>query len=382
MPSAHDPAEQLAAHAEPFAAREHRAGRLAFERRRVDGAFAGHDEGSAARALVEADQVEHELGAGERARRRARRTPLRARRLHPRPAGRGRAPAPTSRRAAPRAPRPSRGPHPSAGRRHAPRRARRAAGCGTSHATRIGRCLRASRRRRSACPHRRRRSPSHRHRRAATRGLVATTASSSSPSPRLDARSGSRSSARSSGSPIGSRRLDDRRAVGQTQPARRRSARPSGSGRRRRTASRRRATGASTSAVPSPPSATGASSTSTPSTRRIPAASSIAASSGVRTPLRLAGDASASTLRLLLERRLAGFLGRLVHVAQRRVRQPFTREEDEPDADADRRLDRLQPDAERDAVRVRDAVVDERESRPRSARARRCRARAGRSSRR
>ena len=47
-------------------------------------------------------------------------------------------------------------------------------------------------------------------------------------------------------------------------------------------------------------------------------------------------------------------------VLQRRVGHSLAREEDQPDADADGRLDRLQADPERDAAAVGDAVVHER----------------------
>src|SRR5437764_217495 len=85
-----------------------------------------------------------------------------------------------------------------------------------------------------------------------------------------------------------------------------------------------------------------------------------AASIGVRTPLRLAGDASARTLGLTLGWIVGVGIGGLLEVAQHRVGQPFAREEDKADADADRRLDRLQADAEREPARVRDVVTDER----------------------
>src|SRR5262249_23045688 len=120
-------------------------------------------------------------------------------------------------------------------------------------------------------------------------------------------------------------------------------------------------TWASTSAVPSPPSATGSSSASAPASRS-PDASAAAASRGIRTPLRLAGDASASRWALLGLLDVGGLLRRsLLHALQRRVRHPLACQEDESDADSDRRLDGLQPDAESDAVRVRDAVADERD---------------------
>src|SRR6478609_2164582 len=61
----HDSAEQLTAHSEPLAPPAHSAGRLALERRRVDGSLTGDDDRRVTSTLVEADQVEHELGAGE-----------------------------------------------------------------------------------------------------------------------------------------------------------------------------------------------------------------------------------------------------------------------------------------------------------------------------
>src|SRR4051794_24043922 len=60
---AHDAAEQLAVHAERSTPPQHRAGRLALERRRVDRALAGHDERRAGDELVEANEVEDELRA-------------------------------------------------------------------------------------------------------------------------------------------------------------------------------------------------------------------------------------------------------------------------------------------------------------------------------
>src|SRR2546430_1320721 len=60
-----DSAEQLAADVECLTPAQHRTRRLPLERRRVDGALAGDDEVCAARALVEAGQVEDELRAVE-----------------------------------------------------------------------------------------------------------------------------------------------------------------------------------------------------------------------------------------------------------------------------------------------------------------------------
>src|SRR5205823_1669677 len=114
-----------------------------------------------------------------------------------------------------------------------------------------------------------------------------------------------------------------------------------------------------TDAVPSPPSATGRAAASTPWTRRSPRTRRAAASTGPRTPLRLAGHARACRVRLLHRLRQLGV--RLGHVLEHGVREPLPREEEEPDADADGRLDRLQADPERDALRVVDAVLAERQ---------------------
>src|SRR5262245_24714745 len=108
-----------------------------------------------------------------------------------------------------------------------------------------------------------------------------------------------------------------------------------------------------TCAVPSPPSATGSATASAPP-RSSPSTRRAAASTAETTPLRLAGHASARTLVFLG----SGLqLGRLLrHLAQRRDRQALAGEEDEPHADAHRRLDRLQPDPEGEALAVGDAV--------------------------
>src|SRR5205823_6659081 len=109
---------------------------------------------------------------------------------------------------------------------------------------------------------------------------------------------------------------------------------------------------ASTSSVPSPPSATGSSTTSTPGTRRAPRPSAAAASTAVRTPLRLAGHASTRIAgsRLLLHGLRLGHLDlrRVRHHLEHRVREPLAREEQKPEADADRGLDRLEADPVRD----------------------------------
>ena len=54
-------------------------------------------------------------------------------------------------------------------------------------------------------------------------------------------------------------------------------------------------------------------------------------------------------------------LERLRHPLQHRERQPLVREEEQAHPDADGRLDRLQPDPVCKAVRIRDAVREERE---------------------
>src|SRR5262249_54979637 len=117
----------------------------------------------------------------------------------------------------------------------------------------------------------------------------------------------------------------------------------------------------STSAVPSPPSAIGSSSTIAPPIRK-PSAKNAAACRADRTPLRLARYASALT-RFRRRRLLLGYLDRLRpgHHAQHRERKPFVREEEHPDADADRGLDRLQAEAERNPSRLRDPVGDQRQ---------------------
>src|SRR6516225_6700851 len=170
---------------------------------------------------------------------------------------------------------------------------------------------------------------------------------SSSPKPALDVRSGSRSAGATSDSPIASAASTTAVPSG-TASQRAAISRPSGS---ETTAVRHSPPRAacSASAVPLPPSATGSSTASTPSTRRNPAARCAAASTGVRTPLRLAGHASARAFGLRLTRLLGElFLLLLVHLLEHGVRDALAREEDRADADPDRRLDRLQTDPERD----------------------------------
>src|SRR3954454_16309045 len=123
--------------------------------------------------------------------------------------------------------------------------------------------------------------------------------------------------------------------------------RPSGSG-TRATPHAPPSTVARTSIVPSPPSATGSSSTSSSSTRRRPVATRPAASVAGRTPLRLAGDASASMVLLFqtpfeLLRRLVLGLGR-GQLPEGCNRDPLPGEEDQPAGDAAGGLARLQAD--------------------------------------
>src|SRR5581483_5855973 len=187
-------------------------------------------------------------------------------------------------------------------------------------------------------------------------GCLASTARSSSPSPRLDACSGSSSPSPRSGSPTAC--ADSTSAVPSGSSSHAASTgRPSGSGTR---AARHSPPSAActTSHSPSPPSATGSASASTPPRSR-PRVSSSAAWRAERTPLRLAGDASASTFGLRPRDVVDALLDGLVDLLQRGVRQPLARKEDEADADPNRGLDRLQADAERDPARIGDAVVDE-----------------------
>ena len=195
-----DPAEELAAHAEAPAAGEHRAGGLALEGRRVDAAFARHDQRRRRRARVEARQVEHELGP---------RDELGAERREPcaEPAAGARtgqvpvrAPARSSPRAAARARRPPPGPLPSAARTPAPRPRRPSSGLVTSQATRIGTpsSRRPTRSRIPAPPSTVAVPPTPT---SSDDAPAARTASSRSPSPCVVARSGSRSARGTSGSP-------------------------------------------------------------------------------------------------------------------------------------------------------------------------------------
>src|SRR6266540_930741 len=119
------------------------------------------------------------------------------------------------------------------------------------------------------------------------------------------------------------------------------------------------------SSVPSPPSATGSATASAPP-RWKPSPSAVAAAAALRTPLRLAGHASARTLDL----RRPGLptpplrdigLDGAGHPAQGRERQAFVAEEDQSEADADGGLDDLEADPECEAVCVGDAVANQRQ---------------------
>ena len=270
-------------------------------------------------------------------------------------------------------------PRPSAGRRRGPRRAGRAAGCARRthaqrHAPASAAAPRAGRRRRrpSRCRRRRRapRGPRQRAPRAAARR-----------GPRLEARAGRLLRAEQR-QPDRLRRLDHRRPVAAAEP-RAVTGRPSGSDRpllplaaerpreharpclrrRRRRAARR---------------------TSTPSTRAALRRARPRRRRGERTPLRLAGHASARIGSCLLLGASSASASRRLRASARSVayERPSRARKIEPDADADRRLDRLQADPEREAARVGDAVLHEREARPPPGAGRRSRARAGRSSRR
>ena len=258
-PEAHEPPEQLAPHAEAPAARRSPCPAAFPSKVVASTAPSPVTTRSAPRgARVEADQVEHELAAGDELRpeRGERRAEPAAR------AGtgqlRGRAPAPPSRRAAARARRPRPGPLPSAARTPARRLAGRAAGSSRHTRRESGTPSRPPPDALHASRPRRRPSPSHRRRRAATAAPCAAAASSRSPTPWLVALSGSRSARVNERQADRLRRLDHRRAVGQHQPATPRRARPSGPW---TTALRHSppSAAASTAAVPSPPSATGAS---------------------------------------------------------------------------------------------------------------------------
>ena len=159
------------------------------------------------------------------------------------------------------------------------------------------------------------------------------------------------------------RRLDDRRPVRQEQPPRR-DGRPSGSRDDRRAplaaACPREHLGRPLAAV-----CDRALADLEARTRRSPVASAAAASTASQDALeasraRRARAGSPLRGRLGASSSSAGRIGG-GHVLQHRVREPLAGEEDQPDPDADRGLDRLQPDPEREAARVRDAVLDERQ---------------------
>ena len=378
-PVAHDPAEQLAANAERAAPPLNRPGSLALESRRIDRPLPGDDERGAGRTRVEPDQVEDELCAGDESCRRARRTPRRARRPRRRPRGRGTVRAPRARRAGTRARAPRRRSRLSAARRRARRRALRAAGCGRRR-RRVPARPRARRRRPRACPRRRRRSPCRRRRRAARRAL-APARRARARRHRASTRAAGRARSRRGVQPGGLRdirRPRFHRAASARSPS---TGRPNGSPTTAVCHSPPSAS-RSTAAVPSPPSATGSSSSIDTRDASHSGGERSTGLRGVRTPLRLAGDASAIIQGLLRRACPRWRRWRVVDVAQRRVREALASEEDQADTDADRSLDRLQADSERDAVRVLDAVVRRAGTRRRSARARSCPARAGRSSRR
>src|SRR5919198_2613879 len=75
--------------------------------------------------------------------------------------------------------------------------------------------------------------------------------------------------------------------------------------------------------------------------------------------LRLAGHASTRTFGLLLHRLGLGKLDlrRVGHHLEHGVREPFPRQEEEPEADTHGGLDRLQSDPVGDAARRGDSVV-------------------------
>src|SRR5829696_4687342 len=77
------------------------------------------------------------------------------------------------------------------------------------------------------------------------------------------------------------------------------------------------------------------------------------ASASASRAARASGDALDSLVLVDLDLRYIG------HALQHREREAFAGEEERPEADADRRLDRLQPDAVGEAVRIRDAVREE-----------------------
>src|SRR5207253_1844275 len=89
-----------------------------------------------------------------------------------------------------------------------------------------------------------------------------------------------------------------------------------------------------------------------------PSASAAAPSSAGSTPFSVSGHATA--LRNPLDALVDVDLGHLRHPLQHGERDALAREEEEAEADADGRLDRLQADAVGEAVGVLDAVAQER----------------------
>ena len=356
-PVADDPAEQLAADAELRAPAHDGPGRLSLERRAVDHALAGDDEVGAARALVEADRVEHELGAVAqlRAERRERRAEAAARARARQVAVRlelvERAEAGfelLDRLGASR---------PSAGRRRVRRRVRRAAGCARRTATRIGM---PSRRPADDLAHpdaavdRRRATDADEQR----GGLLGERREEqlAEPAGRGAQRVALVPPRAAAARPLRpSRRPPCRRAA----PAS--AARPAGRADRRRPprATRRRA----------PLDHRGRSLAAVGDRRfvRVDAGDAAHARREQRGGVPRREDALEASRRRESEHapaplgRLLGRLVRFLDRPQHRVREAFAREEDEADADADGRLDRLEPDPERDAAGVRDAVVHERD---------------------
>ena len=244
----------------------------------VDGALAGDDEVGRRGALAEAERVEHigragdELGAERRERGAEAAGGARSGELGER--------LQRGRRSAARAPPTSSASAPFCGpnRRGASRERRARVAERPSSAP-------AARRAPRAGPRRRPSSPCRRGRRAAAG--TARTRAISSPRPRLEA---ARTSSRAGSSGIALRALDDGRPV-RERPHRRLA----------RAAERvvhplapRRPRAPSSSAVPSPPSASGTLRPRRPRARS-PRASAAAASRAERTPLRLAGHASART---------------------------------------------------------------------------------------
>ena len=341
---------------------EHGAGRLALERRLVDRALAGDGEARVTRALVEARQLQHDLGAllelaAERRERRAEPAAragaggaaVRRELLH-----RGEAVLELVDRLGARAL--LRAEH-ARGAARAEQRVAHVAQHAQRHA------LGPARQRRDAgrAPPSTVAVPPTQTSTAA--GPVTSTATSSSPSPALEATSGSRSSPASNPSPTAS--ADSTTAVRSGSSSQRAvTGRPSGSD-AGASATRRRASAPARRPCPRRRRRPAARRTSSRRLAARPRPARPRRRRGERTPLRLAGHASARRPRLqclldgrLVELRVAGRLG---HPLERGVREALARQEDEADADAHRRLDRLQPEPEREAARVGHAVLPQRE---------------------